>query len=129
MRVSIALEEATRQRLSKVALLEAYNRISEDLYAAPLKVDKTRAFLETTINQRTGEIAEASVRRYRQVTKEFLAHLGPAADAPFRDVTFEQIVAFRTAVAERTSNSNANTYVKCLRSFFTRALEARVIMD
>ena len=129
MRVSIALEEATRQRMSKVALLESYNRVSEDLYAVPLRVENTRAFFETTISQRKGEIAETSVRRYQQVTKEFLAHLGRAAEAPFRDVTFEQVVAFRAAVAERTSNSNANTYVKCLRSFFTRALEARVITD
>src|ERR1700678_631866 len=129
LRFAIALEEANRQRLSRIALLDTYNRVSEDLHVAPIKIDLTRAFLHGTIDQRKGEISENSLRRYQQVTAVFLEHLGPAADAPFRDVTFDQIVAFRTAVAERTSNSNANTYIKCLRSFFSRALAARVIMD
>lgn len=128
-KVAVGLEEAGRMRASKFALLEKFNRISEDLYGGPMRVDSTRAYMETTIVQRQGEISASSARRYRQVANAFLDSLGPAADGPFRDVTFEQIVRFRNSIAERTSNSNGNTYIKCLRSFFTRALGDRVIME
>ena len=129
IKAAIALEEASRLRSSRDTLLASYNRISEELYAAPIRVETTRAFIEATVTQRKGEISDASARRYRQVADSFLEHLGPAADAPFRDVSFQMIVEFRSAVAERTSNSNANSYIKCLRSFFTRALSDRVIVD
>lgn len=129
IKAAIALEEASRLRSSRDTLFASYNRISEELYAAPIRVETTRAFIEATVTQRKGEISDASARRYRQVADSFLEHLGPAADAPFRDVSFQMIVEFRSAVAERTSNSNANSYIKCLRSFFTRALSDRVIVD
>lgn len=129
MRVAIDLEEAAKKRDSRIALQNAFNRISEELYAQPLKIDTARVFIEGTIAQRKGEITDSSARRYGQVAAAFLEYLGDAANEPFRDVSYKHIVEFRTSVAERSSNGNANAYIKCIRHFFTRALAERVIMD
>lgn len=129
LRLAISLEEACRKHESREALLAQYNRISEDLFGKPLRVDTPRAYMNEVIGQRQGEIAESSVRRYRQVVDEFLEFLGPDADAPFRDVSYDQLIKFRAAVAERTSAANANAYVKCLRGFFSRAVDDLVIFD
>jgi len=129
MRVAVDLEESAKKRASRVALQDAYNRISEELYAQPLRVDTTRIFIETTIAQRKGEISDSSARRYRQVADAFLRHLGVEADGPLRDVTYNHMISFRSEIATKTSNSNGNAYIKCLRHFFTRALADRVIME
>lgn len=129
MKVAFALEEAAMQRASQSALLKNFNRISEDLYAKPMRVDTVRAFVDAVIAQRSGEISHASQKRYRQVADAFLTHLGPKADQPFRDVGYDSLVAFRNSVAERTTAANANTYMKCLRTFFTHGLAEQVITE
>ena len=127
--MALALEEAARHRTSRAALLDAFNRICEDLYAAPLRVDTTRAFMNVLITQRSGEISKASQRRYRQVADAFLAYVGSKADQPFRDIDFQAIVAFRNSVAERTTAANANAYMKCLRTFFTHAIAEKILSE
>jgi integrase len=126
---AIGLEEACHHAQSREALLVEFNRLCEDLFGQPLRVDTTRAFLKKVAQERTGEIAGSSSERYQQVVAEFLTFLGPKADAPLRDVQRSEIIAFRTAVAERTTASTANAYIKSLKGFFSRALEDHVVFS
>lgn len=94
-----------------------------------MRVDTVRVFMDAIIVQRSGEISPSSLRRYRQVVDALLVHLGSKADQPFRDIGYETLVEFRNSVAERTTASNANTYMKCLRTFFTHAMAEKVIAE
>lgn len=129
LRIALALEDAAQNRSSRAALLQHFNRISEELYSQPIKHESVRAYFEATLRQRGGEIAATSLRRYSHVAKTFMEHLGPAAEMAMSDVTVRQITDSRTIVAERTSSGNANAYLKCLRVFFTRAVSERTILE
>lgn len=129
LKIAIELEEAARQRDSQEQLRQRFDLISEQLYGAPLPADTVADYFTKVQEQRVGEISESTAKRYGQVAKDFLEHLGEAAQRPLREIKRADVIAFRGKVAERTSAGNANASMKSLSSFFTRAQQDGVIRD
>lgn len=129
LKIAVELESAARTRDSRLALQQKFNQISQDLYSQPLPSDTVREYLHRVLRERAGEIAKSSSRRYTQVVEDFCSHLGPNADKPIRDIVLAEILDFRKAIMERTTPANANATMKALRSFFSRALQDRIISE
>jgi integrase len=129
LKIAIELEEAARQRDSQEQLRQRFDQISEQLFGAPLPADTVADYFAKVQMQRVGEISASTAKRYAQVAKDFIEHIGPAAQRPLREIKRATIVEFRAKVAERTSAGNANASMKSLSSFFTRAQQDGVIRD
>jgi len=129
LKIAIELEDAARQRDSQEQLRQRFDLISEQLYGAPLPADTVAEFFQKVQEQRAGEISPSTAKRYSQVAKDFLERLGTAAQRPLREVKRADVVSFRSQIAERTSAANANSTMKSLSSFFTRAQQDGVIRD
>jgi integrase len=128
-RMALELEEAARKRDSRAALQQRFNEISVQLYAEPLPADFVRDYFKRVLAERAGEIKPSTARRYTQVADDFCAFLGAGADQPLREITRSHIIAFRAAIAERTTAANANALLKALRSFFTRAQQDGILIE
>jgi integrase len=129
MRIALELEEAARNCNSRAALQQRFNQISVDLFSEALPSDSVREYFERAMRERAGEIKPSTARRYQQAQADFCEFLGPVADKPLRGVTRSQVIAFRAAVAKRTTAANANALIKGLRTFFTRAQEDNIVTE
>lgn len=129
LKIAIELEDVARQRDSQDQLRQRFDIISEQLYGAPLPADTVADYFKKVQEQRVGEISASTAKRYAQVANDFIEQLGAAAQRPLREVKRAEVIAYRAAVAERTTAGNANACMKSLSSFFTRAQQDGVIRD
>ena len=67
-----------------------------------------RQTLTTWIDSKSGALAEASLKAYKQAAELFLSFLGPRAEKTIRRVTKRDAVAFRDWLAKGRSPSTAN---------------------
>jgi hypothetical protein len=94
---AVATKSATEQQLRRV-IDSALERIGETRMA-----DQTvRQILETWIGNKSGALASASLKAYKQAAKLFTTFLGSRADKSIRQVTKRDAVAFRDWLISRS---------------------------
>jgi integrase len=73
----------------------------------PLRRETARTFFTAYLANKVSTRAPATAKRYRSMSDRFLAHLGPRADHPLRQLTTADVRAFRDA--ETASGINPTT--------------------
>jgi integrase len=73
----------------------------------PLRRETARTFFTAYLANKVSTRAAATAKRYRAMSDRFLAHLGPRADHPLRQLTTADVRAFRDA--ETASGINPTT--------------------
>jgi integrase len=141
-RISDALEEAGRGAMreeeinsfvekigdarSRLAVASTFKEVFRVVTGRDMGAGSLRAFSDSWLEGIRGEIAPQSYLRYSQVTREFIAFAGPAAD---RDImSFGRrddllILGFRDELAKRVSANSVNTNLKIVRQMFKAAAQ------
>jgi integrase len=124
----IAEEEASGNT-SRDLLNEIVNDTLRRLGHSEVESPTIKQWLETWLKTEEGSVAESSSIRYKQVVRDFLAFLGPKANARLNAISSDDIVAFRDELAAggrsaQTVNGNVRNILK---RPFTMALQQGLI--
>jgi integrase len=85
----------------------AYSELLTATGQDPLRRETARTFFAAYLANKVSTRAPATAKRYRSMSDRFLAHLGPRADHPLRQLTTADVRAFRDA--ETASGINPTT--------------------
>lgn len=125
--IADAWEDASR-KAKKHELTEAQARkILEEILAfssgETLHNYTCRAWLDEWIANKTGGASANTITRYKQVTRDFLSHLGTRAESPLASITPGDMVSFRDKIRKegRAATTCNNTVKKILSVPFEQA--------
>lgn len=111
---------------SRVAAAKIFAEVFRSATGREMGAGSLRAYVALWLEGLRGEIAAQSFLRYAQVSREFLAFAGTAAE---RDImSFGRrddllILGFRDALAKRVSANSVNTSLKVVRQMFKAAAQ------
>jgi integrase len=88
-----------------------------------------RQFVNDWLERKTPEVAETTVRFYRNASDKFLEFLGPAVDEDLTQVTRDHLTKFRNQEAKRLAPKTVNHEVKFLRMLFRSAKRDALLAD
>jgi integrase len=109
--------EATAERLKEV-LSETLTRLG----LAPIKTPSVKSWLEEWLKSKEGQVSASTHLSYRQVTREFLAFLGPAQALRRLDsIGVTDIERFVASL--RADGRSGSTINKLVRKFLSAAFE------
>ena len=122
------------EKLTKAGMkAKQVHRVLGDFYRAVhgenLPLSTTRAYFESWLGRRKGEVAPATFLAYEHRAGHFLTFLGDQAERPLGELTFQHVVRYRDAEATRVSISTANNGVKTLRVFLEAARRDGLVAD
>lgn len=80
-----------------------------------------RGFIEGWLERTKGEVSPATLAKYEQAAKLFLAALEGKADQDMGTIRQDDIARFRDAQAKRVARSTANVLLKIVRIIFVAA--------
>ncbi len=89
----------------------------------------TRSRVVDWLATKKPEVASTSLAFYQNSLGKFLEFLGPKADAPMRDVTKADIIAFRNRLLTQVSAKTANHDLRAMKTLFKSAREDEVIAE
>ena len=140
LRIVDALEEAGRGLMDEHAITSFCEKIQDlrarraaeqtfaDVFCAvagrEMGAGSLRAFCQSWLESLRREIAPISFLRYKQVSEEFVAFIGSAADRElmgFGNRDDVLVIQFRDHLAERLSPASVNTSLKIIRQMFKTA--------
>lgn len=96
-----AARAARTGRLVEAQMRRVISELTEQATGETLQFHTCRGWFDEWLAGKKGAIAPRSLLKYRQVTGEFLDHLGSRADCPLAAVTLAEIRAFRDDVAKK----------------------------
>jgi integrase len=88
-----------------------------------------RGYAASWLAEKKPEVAPATFTFYSQVVRDFLGHLGEAADHDIALISKAQLAAYRSHVAASVSASTANHHMVAVRMLFRAARRDSVIAD
>src|SRR5271166_1245610 len=100
---TIATKSATAQQLRRV-IDSALRRVGE----ATIADGTVRETLDDWINNKSGALAAATLKEYKQAARLFVAFVGNRADKSIRQITKRDAVGFRDWLAKDRSSSTVN---------------------
>ena len=116
-----AARDAEKGKLTERAARKVINEIYAMAHEEELVSATVKEFLEDWIAHKKVETADATVRKYQDITKQFLVFLGEKQDQDISRVTKHHVAGFRDSLIARLSAGSANIAVKILRVAFAQA--------
>jgi integrase len=108
------LEKAGAQgRLVEAQARKVVSEILERHTGEPLHFHTVRGWFDEWLAGKTDAVEKRTLARYRQIIREFLAHLGPRADLTIAGVTVKDARSFRDKL--RASGRSATTVNQLVR--------------
>jgi integrase len=133
MSIALKYEDAAREASAGRFIESRARKVIADIYlmanAEVLPNSTTRDFLKTWLGRKSLEAHDNTYQRYEGVINQFLAHIGPKADADIKKITPTDIASFRDEAAQRLATGTANLMLKILWSVFTTARREGLIDD
>lgn len=116
------LEDAGRRRtLTESNARRVVAEIVERSIGEQMQFYTCRAWLEEWVAGKMGAAGERSVLKYKQITRDFLKHLGDRADLPVQAISSRDVRGFRDAL--RSGGHSAST-INQTRKILTSPFEA-----
>jgi integrase len=88
-----------------------------------------RSFLDSWLERKEPEIAQATASFYRNAADKFLAFMSDRADADLTEITRDDIIRFRNGESKRFAPKTVNHEIKFLRMIFRAAKRDALISD
>jgi integrase len=116
--------EKIRDGKARTATIGIFRDVFRSVTGREFGAGSLRAFAESWITSLKTELAPQSWPRYKQVTGEFIAFLGHAADRDL--IGFGQrddvlVIQFRDSLADRLAPASVNTALKVVKQMFKTA--------
>jgi integrase len=125
-----AADLARKGTLTQVQALKVVSEIYEAVNQEPLNSADTSSFFRDWVESKKLTTAKGTARRYGDVVKLFLAHLGDKAKRNLAGLVHREIAAFRdTYIKSGRANKTANMAVKTLRIALNVARKQGLIMS
>jgi integrase len=115
-------ELAKRGQLTRARAKTVLDDLMANVGVDPAPVKATEAVVADWLKDIEGEVAEATLNRYRGVTKGFLAHLGDRALAPVTTLSSADVQGFIGARGKEVAGKTALNDLRCLSACFSRAV-------
>ncbi|MEI6033115.1 MAG: site-specific integrase [Verrucomicrobiae bacterium] len=118
-----ASQQAKRHELTEVQARKVLAEILAFSTGETLHHYTCRAWLDEWLVNKTGGASANTITRYKQVTRDFMEHLGTRAEAPLSSITPGDMVAFRDKLRKegRAATTCNNTVKKILSVPFEQA--------
>lgn len=110
-----AAKLASEKRLGETQARRVLAEIYEVVAGEPLTIATARDHLTKWPERAKERVSYRTYQAYAQVSRDFLASLGPKADRDISQVTRSDVAKYRDHVASITSAVNANKLLKYLR--------------
>jgi site-specific recombinase XerD len=88
-----------------------------------------RQYLNDWLKAKEAETARTTMIFYRGSLNKFLQFLGNRSDEPIREITKQDVVAFRNSLIKQVSAKTANHDLKALKMMFKSARRDNVITE
>ena len=112
-----ASQKASKHELTEVQARKVLSEILAFSTGETLHHYTCREWLDAWIENKTGGASANTITRYKQVTRDFMEHLGTRAEAPLASITPGDMVAFRDKIRkEGRAATTCNTTVKKILS-------------
>ena len=127
-RVADEYESASREKQS----LRQINRVLSEMRALAGSQQASvtlRAYTLSWLAEKKPEVAAATYAFYSQVVRDFLGHLGEAADHDITLISKTQLAAYRSHLAANVSANTTNHHLAAVKMLFRAARRDSVIAD
>lgn len=121
--IADALETSHREKRTVTQLRRTFSELKTKINVATEFEISVRQYFEQWLREIRGEQHPDTFTRYNQILRDSLQEMGSEADEPLDAIEKSTFIKVRTAVAERTSNRNANIYLKVLKRVMRSAVE------
>jgi integrase len=128
-KIADTYETAARTKRTLLQTQKVIERLHEEMTGERIARVTTRSRIVDWLATKKPEIASTSLAFYQNSLGKFLEFLGPKADAPMRDVTKADIIAFRNRLLTQVSAKTANHDLRAVKTLFKSAREDEVIAE
>lgn len=116
-----AARDADRGKLTEHAARRVINEIYAMAHEDQLVSASVKEYFEDWITRKKVETADGTVRKYQDVTTQFLGFLGDRQHQDIARITRHEVAKFRDTIIARLSAGSTNIAVKILRVAFAQA--------
>ena len=129
MKLAEKYEEAARKRRTFSQVREVLHELHKEMTGEQLKIVSLRAHIQNWLAEKRVETSAATLQFYTASTDKVLAFFGERADQDICEVTRDDVVGYRDALAGPLSPTSVNHHLKCLRMVFKAAKRARLLVE
>jgi site-specific recombinase XerD len=104
-------------------------RLHEELSGEKIVRTSFRQYLNDWLSAKEAETARSTMVFYRGSLHKFLVFLGNRVDEPIREITKQDVVAYRNSLTKQVSAKTANHDLKALKMMFKSARRDSVITE
>lgn len=122
-------EAAFRAKIAARQSQRVIASLHKELTGDHLPRQTVRAYFDSWMAAKKGDIGKGTETFYRTVVDAFLGFLDRRADSDLSEITSDEILAFRQTNAERISPTTVNHYLKTLRGIFEQARRDGLLAD
>jgi integrase len=121
MKVALAFEEASRNRISEAQALRVMGDIVEQIHGTRLSHKSVNVYATEWLARKRGETKETTMATYESAVTGFLEALGDKASIPLHHVSTAMIAEWRDQAASKATARTANNNAKVIRILFQSA--------
>lgn len=122
-------EAAARRKRTALQVRRVISQLHQEITGEEVLQTSVRQFVNDWLERKTPEVAETTLRFYKNASDKFLAFLGTAADEDLTQITRDHLTKFRNQEAKRLAPKTVNHEVKFLRMLFRSARRDALVAD
>ncbi|HTD17732.1 MAG TPA: tyrosine-type recombinase/integrase [Chthoniobacterales bacterium] len=122
-------EKASRTKRTLRQAQAVLDRLHEELSGEKIVRISFRRCLNDWLKAKEAETARTTMTFYRGSLNKFVLFLGDRSDQPIREITKQDVVAFRNSLMKQISAKTANHDLKALKMMFKSARRDSVITE
>jgi integrase len=121
LKIAEKLEAAAKRKGDPQRVREAFANIYREFYGTDLPSSTVRRYCQGWLAKKKNEVGLSTYLTYTKVSEKLLAFLGPAAERDLALVTREQLLRFRSTLAEQLAPGTVNLDLVVVRMIFRSA--------
>ena len=122
-------EKASRTKRTLKQAQAVLDRLHEELSGEKVVRIGFRQYLNDWLKAKDAETARTTMTFYRGSLNKFVHFLGNRSDEPIREITKQDVVAFRNSLIKKVSAKTANHDLKALKMMFKSARRDSVVTE
>jgi integrase len=122
-------EKASRTKRTLKQAQAVLDRLHEELSGEKVVRMGFRQYLNDWLKAKDAETARTTMTFYRGSLNKFVHFLGNRSDEPIREITKQDVVAFRNSLIKKVSAKTANHDLKALKMMFKSARRDSVVTE
>lgn len=129
MKVALAFEESSRNRISESQALRVMGDIVEQIHGTRLSQSSVADYANAWLARKRGETKETTMATYESAVTGLLGALGDKASIPLHHVSTAMIADWRDKAAAKATARTANNKAKVIRILFQAAWRDGLIAE